>query len=131
MNTTKTSEQGAVLHSALRFAHGQTLWFVPVAKHDGAPHYVAIERVGRKWLTLMNGYRADITTLAVEGNGAGHLHPAQCYLTKKAHDDVQELRSAWQRLRYWVEAKGSSVPDGVTLESIRCARQALGMDSKS
>jgi len=117
--------------TARTFVAGQKLWFVPVSNHLGEATYVAIKTVGRKWLTLENGYRADVETLFVDGDGRGYTHPAVCYIDKQAYDEAKALEHAWLRFRTSIAANGSRVPKGVTREAIQAARTALRMDEET
>lgn len=65
------------------YTEGQTLWLVPSRyRHSGEPREVTITKVGRKWLTLNNGYRAAVDGLALDGGE--YSSPGVCYLTREA-----------------------------------------------
>ena len=103
---------------------GQTLWFVPINHRYRQPEEVSITKVGRKWLELSNGYRADIKTLIVDGGG--YAPPANLYISQSAYEDKVARESAWNALR----AKISNlykVPSGITVDVIENVRAQLGI----
>lgn len=51
---------------------GQTLWW----EGSRYAYTLTIERVGRRWLTLDNGYRVDRQTLIADGGG--YVSPGRC-----------------------------------------------------
>lgn len=78
---------------------GQKLWLVPNERYFGQPMEVTITKVGRKWATCIQGrreYRVDMDTLMVDGGD--YTSPAQCYLSRKAHEDHEAAAHAWSDL---------------------------------
>lgn len=103
---------------------GQTIWMVPTQRYAGEPKFVQVVKVGRKWAEISaRGYRIDKDTLVIDG--AGYRSPGKCYLTKEEHDAEKKLEGAWRELRDFVD-RNYARPDGVSIDNIRAALQALG-----
>lgn len=104
---------------------GQKLWFVPRQRYLGEPKFVTVEKCGRKWLTLDNGYRADVATLNVDG-GRGYYSPAACYYSREEWEAEKALKEAWVGFRGAVD-RSLTMPSGTTLERIEQARKMLAL----
>ena len=101
---------------------GQELIFQPYQRSVGNVNSCKVEKVGRKWITLTNGYRIDKETLVADG---GRYSPPGCaWLSKKDYDDSIALTTAWLVFRTAVDRK-HSVPEGVTLNQITNAHRSL------
>lgn len=113
---------------------GQKLWFV--RNSDLSAHWLVIEKVGRKWVTIegREGWRVDASG-RVERQGSS-LSVGQCYLTQEEGDVASEservrdmARLAWQAFR----RKFSNLyvlPHNVTAENIREAAKLLGFEGE-
>lgn len=68
---------------------GDKLWFVPSGTNGGRePYYTEIEKIGRKWVYLTNGYRIEPDTLWADGGQ--YSTPGRCMASKELHDDEVE-----------------------------------------
>lgn len=77
---------------------GQELWYVPTDKRWGKPHYVKVEKIGRKWATLEgNQGRIDVNTLFKDG--AGYLSAGRCYASKEDYEIEHAADVLWSRFR--------------------------------
>lgn len=101
------------------FHVGQLLYWVNYERRMGPPSEVAIVKVGRRWLTLSNHKRVDRETL-IEDSDA----PGLCYLSKAAHDAVEERQQAWSELkrRLW---DSHNIPPDLSAQDIRRAMNLL------
>lgn len=69
----------------MKFEIGQQLYFVPNPfANDKQKRLLTIEKVGNRWLTLSNGYRADKDTL--EADGGNYSSPGRCWLSQQEYD---------------------------------------------
>jgi hypothetical protein len=88
----------------MNFTVGQTMLHVTIPQNQGTDykfHEVKITKVGRSWLTLDNGQRAEIETLIVDG---GHYFSSQkLYLDREQFDAEMALDQAWRELRRAVD----------------------------
>jgi hypothetical protein len=102
---------------------GQELWFASSKKYRSSC-MVTIIAVGRKWLKLHNGLRADKVTFEVDGGQ--YLSPGKLYATKEEWDAKCERGKAWGEL--WQKITDMSVrrpPLFATAEAIRAADRLL------
>lgn len=105
---------------------GETLWFVPtyIRSSFSIPVEVSIIKVGRKWLELSNGHRADIKTLIVDDEG--YASPATCYISQSEYEKKIALTKAWDALRSKIRDIHRA-PSGITVDVIENVRAQLGI----
>lgn len=106
----------------MTYTKEQKLWMVPNVRYIGEPCEVTIVKVGRKWLTLDNGYRAAIDTLVLDGGQ--FISPGRCYLTRKEWEETTALKDAWVKLRTDIDSNRQP-PDGLTIAAIDNVRTFL------
>lgn len=109
------------------FAVGDKLWMVPSQRYMGDAREVTVTKVGRKWLTLDNGYRASAADMWLDGGG--YTSPGSCYASRAAWEAHKELCDAWEQLRRDVDRERRP-PPGVTAQLIWHARASLGLANK-
>lgn len=73
---------------------GDTLYCVYFNRRS--PQTVTITKVGRKWLHLSNGYRADIDTLILDGGE--YSSPGKCWMSQAEYKLHVELDKRWKRI---------------------------------
>lgn len=81
---------------------------------------VTIAKVGRAWLTLSDGSRADIETLKIDNRGYGYQD--QCWVSRSAYEDHSRRVALLRRLRGEMEAM-----EPPPMSDILAAAQALGL----
>ena len=59
-----------------------------------SPETVTIEKVGRKWLHLSNGHRADIDTLRLDGGE--YSSPGTCWESESDYNHHKDLEYRWK-----------------------------------
>ena len=106
------------------YTEGQMLWMVPTGNRYLKPGFVKIVRVGRVWLTLDNGCRANIDGLMLDGGD--YMSPGACYLTKEEWETEKALSAAWNSFRSDVDRE-RRIPAGITVQSIIDARKILDL----
>jgi hypothetical protein len=94
---------------------GQQLWFVPSQRRCGSAEYVTVEKIGRKWATISNGYRIDLETLTADGGQ--YMSPGACWTTKEEWEAATERHQAWFNFRAAAGVQYQP-PDGFTTEEI-------------
>ena len=99
---------------------GQGVW---VVFKRGTLRYIEISKVGRKWVTLKNGYRFEKTKTSLDGGD--YVSPGRIYESKQAYEDELQLRTGWEELRKYLDR---IMPPDMTMERIRAARAALGIE---
>ena len=97
---------------------GQKLWLAP---NCAPPHWVTVAKVGRRFAHLKNGMRVDIESLVCD-NGK-YPSPGRCYLSRVDYERVMEVYREWSSFHYAISRM--RVPDGVTVEDIKAARELL------
>ena len=107
---------------------GQKLWVVWSSKHR-SPCSVEVEKVGRKWAEIPNGYRINLETLYIDGRG--YTSPGRCYLSKKQYEQEKAVDEAWWDLCRMLRGWWGDAPDGVTVEAIAKARELLGLKNET
>ena len=103
---------------------GDKLWFVP---DEPLARQIEVEVVwiGRTWLGLSNGYRANKSDLTFEQLVAGAQSPGTLYSSKQAYDHQTTTRAGeWSALRKLV-AGTRSAPEGLTAAQIATIYQAV------
>jgi len=103
---------------------GQKLYWVPYVRWAPGEQEVIVEKVGRKWATLVGfRHRIDIKTLLADGGE--YSCPGSCYLDREGFLSEREAKKAWdllgEKMRY-------SSPGGIGAEAIRQAMKLLGFD---
>lgn len=88
-----------------------------------------IEKIGRKWVTLSNGYRFDRSDVRMDLDGAGYSSPGRVYLSSEEYEAEKALGLAWMSLRRHVD-RLYSPPSGITLEAIQQATALLGFETE-
>lgn len=100
---------------------GDKLWFQTTRRYE-ACRYVTVDAVGRKWLALGNGYRADKNTLVVDSDGyASH---ASLHVSQEAYEAERDLHDRWRLIRAAVSG-AYRPPAGVTLGDLKTAMELL------
>ncbi len=108
--------------SEAKYAVGQKLWFVCSWRPTGNCE-VIIERVGRKWAYFK---RWGHTECRVEhGNNKVDGH-GKVYASREAYEAERSLEKAWNEFRSDI-GRTYRMPDGVALEDVNRAREALRM----
>jgi hypothetical protein len=103
---------------------GQKLWLVPSQRYLGEPREIAITKVGRKWLTLDGGARADVDGLVLDGGQ--YSPPGYCYATRDEWEAEKALNDEWSKLRRDIDCS-RRVPVGTSVKAIHDARAILGL----
>ncbi|MFO0236419.1 MAG: hypothetical protein ACK53Z_00225 [Betaproteobacteria bacterium] len=83
---------------------------------------VKITKIGRRWLELSNGYRADAATLYADGGK--YSSPGRCFLNREAREAERARDAAWTALRNRMQYQA---PDKVSAEDIAHATRLLGL----
>jgi hypothetical protein len=104
--------------SAKNFDVGQELWYVPRWGRLSECHAVKITKIGRKWLELSNGLKADVKTLK--------SFQDQLYLSEADHAKERAMQAAWNAL----ERRMSNAKPSVTVRRIKLAEKLLGLEPK-
>lgn len=92
---------------------GSEFYFVPKSRYR-AREYLTVTKVGRKWLTLSNGERADKVTLELEdGWNTGRLYPSQ-----EQYQAIQAAEDLWRAFRAVISQRWG-VPKGIAEKDIR------------
>jgi len=100
---------------------GQKLWYVP---RRSAPYEVEVTKVGRKWATVGEGYRAERIDLETwYADGRGYSSPGRCYLSQEDYVTELDLSRLWAHLQR--EIQYSRCPGGVTINDIKQAMELL------
>lgn len=103
---------------------GQKLWYVSNDKrYQKHAHEVTITAIGRKWLTINDKERVDKNTLSVDGGQ--YSSPATCFLSQQVYENKVALDDAWTEFIDLTRSHQWRTPDGVTIETIRQAKQLL------
>ena len=87
--------------------------------------YKKVTKVGRKWLTLEFGHRADKETLRIDGA----YERAQLYRSEAEYREKQELRRLWREFLKMVDNHRWDPP--VSKFQIEKAAIALGFELKA
>src|SRR4051812_39221275 len=99
---------------------GQKLWWVNNRNRPDA-YEVVVTKVGRKWATIDDRHRIDLSTL--HADRAGYSSPGRCYLSRTDWEAETALNAAWEEFRREV-GNIYRRPAYVTLENIATARKA-------
>ena len=100
---------------------GDTLYFV---YNDRSCRHVKVEKVGRVWAYLSNGYRIDLKILRADGGN--YSSPGRAWHSKLEHDDSVTKDKLWLLFRFLV--REVSLDNDLTTEQIVAAAAALGID---
>lgn len=98
---------------------GDQLWYATTARYERS-QLVTVKKVGRKWLTLSNGRRADKGTLEVDGYPSG----ASLHESEEAWKANVALGVAWGHIRSKI-GRTYRVPQGVSAADIAQAMDLL------
>ena len=107
-------------------AAGQCLWFVPNGRHS-SPAYVTVEKIGRKWAQISNGYRIGVETWMADGGQ--YMSPGSCWESEEAWKSEAERRNAWAQFRDVVD-RSYSAPDSLTRQQIEELTRLLTADKE-
>lgn len=106
---------------------GQKLWYVSI--RHGESHEAVVTKVGRKWATIGEGWRAQLIDLVtMQADGKGYSSPGRCYLSREAHEMERARSDTWSRFVNVVKYK--NCPAGVTTDDIKQAMQLLKLCEK-
>jgi hypothetical protein len=108
---------------------GQKFWWVSNDANVRTQREVIVEKVGRVWVTLSNGYRVDKVTRAVERQEWGTAIPGVCWPSKEEFERHDRTEKAWTTLQRKVRETWR-IPDDVTLEDIKAAAMYLKLEIK-
>ena len=103
------------------FEKGQFLTFVGSHRYNAGAKETAIVTVGRKWLTLDNGYRVDKETLWADGEG--YTSPGRAYLSMAEYEAETALNAAWDELQ--ANMRKAYRPPTSNLEAVKEATRLL------
>jgi hypothetical protein len=104
---------------------GQKLIFVPGERRRGVgPVEVTVERVGRKWAAISNGYRIGVDDLVADGGQ--YSCPGRCYLSREEYDAKARAEAAWRALARAIDQRWNP-PEGVGAAEIEAAAKMLGL----
>lgn len=110
----------------MEFTVGQKLWYVPGSERRGTPHLVTITAVGRKWISLDDGYyRFEKADATMRIDGGNYMSPGRCYRSQEAWQVETALKAAWKKFREDIIYETNVAPSGMTLERIEEARRIL------
>lgn len=127
-----TKKIGWVYGQANKIAKGDIL--IWVSGLDDAPSSrkdVVVDKVGRKWVTIVNGrrnWRADVVTLKVDCSGGyGYCFRSEEDFAAAVHEYCREQAAlkAWDKLKNRMRESWRK-PDKLTEEAILQAMTALG-----
>lgn len=95
---------------------GQELWWVPSNLRASDPHCVKVTKVGRKWATLDNWERIEMTTL--HADGGQFTSPGRCWLSQAEYEAERDRQKLWSEFRIMTRDMWRA-PDGVLADEIR------------
>lgn len=105
-----------------KFTVGQTLFFVGAHRYNSGVTKATIEKIGRKWLTMSNGHRADVETLAADGGN--YVSPGQFWPSMKEYEAADRRAASWNEL-YRLVSSTYHAPKHLTAEAINKIRSEL------
>lgn len=114
-----------------KIAKGDTLIWVSRLDNLTTRRDVIVEKVGRKWVTIVNGrrnWRADVVTLKVDcSGGLGYCFRSEEDLAATVHEYHREQAAgqAWNKLKKRMSESWRK-PDKLTEGAILQAMTALG-----
>ena len=125
--TTELSPGNVRLNDGLepaRYACGQKLYFEwsKYSSKRNTGEMVTITKIGRRWLELSNGHRADAATLCADGGK--YSAPGRCYLSREAREADRAREAAWTALSHKMQRRA---PGKVSAEDIAHATLLLGL----
>jgi hypothetical protein len=106
------------------FQVGQTVIFVGAHRHNAGAKEMKITKIGRKWLSLENGYRVDRETLAADG--AGYVSPGRAYVTREEYEAKLALENEWEGLCKVIRSSYS--PTTSNIQAVREAKRLLNIE---
>ena len=109
---------------SLSLVEGQMVWFQSERPYVSS-EMVKVERVGRLWAYLSNGYRCNRYTGL--GDGGDYLSPGTIHPSKEEFDRVQALFNMWKRLQRDVAGK-RFLKEDITRRNILQVRRLLKLD---
>jgi len=92
---------------------GDKLYFLAHSKYRSSED-VTVLKAGRKWATLDNQTRIDLSDWIADGGE--YVSPGRCYLSKQEYDDECELLDKWEA--FVKKINRSDPPDGMTVGKI-------------
>lgn len=105
------------------FHVGQRLWFVHGDQRRGAPRFVKVSKIGRKWVSLdFCNYRLDPETGWVDEPAMGSV--GRIYLYKEDWENAQEANKLWCAL---MQITGHGYKPK-SADVVREAAKALGVE---
>jgi len=106
---------------------GDKLYFLSYNKYRSSED-VTVLKVGRKWATLDNQTRIDLSDWIADGGE--YNSPGRCYQSKQEHDNEQKLLDKWEA--FVKKLNERNPPDGMTLGKIaQLTELALGKEGAS
>lgn len=109
---------------SLSLTEGQIVWF-----ESGRPYIsseeVKVERVGRLWAYLSNGYRCNRYTGV--GDGGDFLSPGTVHESREDFERMQALFNMWRRLQRDIAAK-RFLREDINRRAILQVRRLLKLD---
>ncbi len=104
---------------------GQEVYFVS-SRHHSKPVTITVLKVGRKWATLSNQYRADKDTWQIDSGGFGNR--GTLWPDAEEYDIQTKVTKEYQRLPRDI---GWGPKNGVSLEDIKSVRKLLRLDTNT
>lgn len=88
----------------------------------GKSEMVRITKIGRRWIGLSNGHRADASTLWADGGK--YSSPGRCFLSRDSREEERNRDAAWTALRNKMSFRS---PEQVSAADIAQAARLLGV----
>lgn len=108
----------------MQFEVGMELYFVPSDPRRQKNQLVKVEKVGRKWVNLDNGYRFDKEAkYGMWVDGGEYSSPGRLYLSKEDYDKDCKKDSALRAINKRTEMYRSR--EDLTLEDVLAAAKLL------
>jgi len=106
---------------------GMELWWVPANQYRNKES-VRVEKVGRKWATLSNGHRIDVSNL--HGDCEGYSSPGRAWPSQADHEAYMGIVIAWRDLRNDIY-KMWTAPAEIDVQTINVVRKTIGLEVAS
>lgn len=108
------------------FEVNQKVWFVPsIYSHVKNPYEVTVERIGKKWITLSNGFRCDKFG---EVDGNGYCSPGTLYPNHEAYSQEKAKENVWKMIKNQIQYN-YQVPDNLTIQDLVEIAGKLGINT--
>lgn len=102
---------------------GDSLWYNPSDRQRGTDcGWIKIHKVGRKWITLINGVRVDRRTMITDEWPAG-----KCYLSEEACLADVRMNMLWKQFVSRVSFRLNR-PDDLSADELIAMARKLGFE---